>query len=81
MKINSTVGNYLQGNSWKPEAKAQIELADNLDVMEAEEDVAERTAGPMEYIGLMQQGKENNLIRDHQVADLAQVRARNNFVV
>ena len=43
--------------------------------MGAAEDIAERrNEGPMKYIGLMQQGKENHLIRDHQVADLAQVR-------
>ena len=51
----------------------------------------------MNYLGLMQQGKENHLISDHQVADLIQVpeqvmdkekkatmslrSSRNNFVV
>ena len=42
--------------------------------MEAAEDVAERNARPGDYVGLMQKGKQNHLIRDHQVADLAQLR-------
>ena len=74
-KFNSTAGTYLQGDSWKPDTKAQLELADNFDILEAAEDIAERRkAGPVNYIGLMQQGKEKNLICDHQVADLGQVR-------
>ena len=74
-KINSTVGNDLQGDTWEPDTKAQVELADNFDIMEAAENIAERRkAGRMKYIGLMQQGKEKNLIRDNQVVHLAQVR-------
>ena len=43
--------------------------------MEATEDAAERrTRGPLQYIGLMQQGKQKNLIRDNQITHLAQVR-------
>ena len=43
--------------------------------MEATEEAAERRKrGPLQYIGLMQQGKEKNLIRDNQITHLAQVR-------
>ena len=43
--------------------------------MEAAEEAAERRRqGSAQYIGLMQQGKEDNLIRDNQVTHLAQVR-------
>ena len=55
MKINSTIGNYLQGQSWKSKTKAQIELADNFDAVEAAEDVAEQNAGPGKCLGFMQQ--------------------------
>ena len=44
--------------------------------MEAAEEAAEqrRQLGPSRYLGLMQQGQEDNLIRDNQVVHLAQVR-------
>ena len=43
--------------------------------MEAAEEAAEqRRQGPAQYIGLMQQGKEDYLIRDNQLTHLAQVR-------
>ena len=42
--------------------------------MEAAEDAAEQNAGPGEILGLMTEGRENYLIRDNRVNDLAQVR-------
>ena len=36
--------------------------------------MAEQNAGPGDYLGFMQKGSHKNSIRDHQVADLAQVR-------
>ena len=75
-KNNSTIGNYLQGQIWKADSKAHNAPADNFDVMEAAEDAAERNAGPGKFLGLMTKGRQNKTIRDHQVNDLAQVRAQ-----
>ena len=65
-----------KGKYWGPDTKAQIALANNLDTTEVAEDAAERRRqlGPAKYLGLMQLGQEDNLIRDNQVSHLAQVR-------
>ena len=44
--------------------------------MEAAEEAAERRKqlGPSRYLGLMQPGQEDNLMRDNQIVHLAQVR-------
>ena len=74
VKINSTVGKSVQGQHWQDDDGAQRALAMDIEAIEVVKRTVRPKAKSMIILGLMIEGKGENLIRDDQVIDLVHVR-------